>query len=76
MINNPLPFKSLNIRIPSTIPIKGMVFINQGSALNLAHVSVVDLQQSDDRKHDTKYQSQSKLAITQTSPVLQGFSGA
>ena len=34
IINNPPPFKGLNIRIPTIIPIKGKGFINQGSAFN------------------------------------------
>ena len=33
MMNNPPPFKGLNIRIPSTIPIKGRGVINHGSTL-------------------------------------------
>ena len=33
MINKPPPFKGLNIRIPTIIPIKGRGFINQGSGL-------------------------------------------
>ena len=33
MINEPLPFKGLNIRIPIIIPIKGKGFIDPGSAL-------------------------------------------
>ena len=31
MINKPPPFKGLNIRIPSIIPILGRGFINHGS---------------------------------------------
>ena len=33
MMNQPLPFKGLNFRIPIIIPIKGSGFINQGSKL-------------------------------------------
>ena len=33
MINQPPPFKDLNIRIPIIIPIKGSGFINHGSGL-------------------------------------------
>ena len=33
MINKPSPFKGLNIRIPSIIPVKGRGGINQGSGL-------------------------------------------
>ena len=33
MINKPLPFKGLNIRIPIIVPIKRKGFINQGSGL-------------------------------------------
>ena len=33
MINNPPPFKGLNIRLPTRIPIRGRGFINQGSTL-------------------------------------------
>ena len=33
MINEPLPFKGLNIRIPIIILIKGRGFVNQGSGL-------------------------------------------
>ena len=33
MINKPLPFWGLNIRIPIIIPIKGKRFINQGATL-------------------------------------------
>ena len=33
MINQPPPFKDLNIRIPITIPIMGRGFINHGSGL-------------------------------------------
>ena len=33
MINKPVPFKDLNIRIPIRIPIKGRGFINHGSGL-------------------------------------------
>ena len=39
MINKPPPFKGLNIRIPSIIPIKGRGFINQGSALVVGRMS-------------------------------------
>ena len=35
MINNPPPFKCVNIRIPIIIPIKGRGFMNQGSGLPL-----------------------------------------
>ena len=34
MINQPPPFKGLNIRIPIIIPIKGRGFIHQGSTLS------------------------------------------
>ena len=34
MINEPLPFKDLNIRIPIITPIKGRGFINHGSGLH------------------------------------------
>ena len=33
MINKPSPFKGLNIRIPTIIPLKGRGFINQGFGL-------------------------------------------
>ena len=33
MINKPPPFKGLNMRIPVVIPIKGRVFLNQGSGV-------------------------------------------
>ena len=33
MINNPPPFKDLNIGIPIIIPIKGRGFLNHGSTL-------------------------------------------
>ena len=33
MINEPPPFKGLNVRIPATIPIQGRGLINQGSGL-------------------------------------------
>ena len=33
MINQPPPFKGLNIRIPILIPVKGKRFIDQGSGL-------------------------------------------
>ena len=33
MINKPRPLKSLNLRIPSIIPIEGREFINHGSGL-------------------------------------------
>ena len=33
MINEPPPFKDLNIRIPIITPIKGRGFINHGSGL-------------------------------------------
>ena len=33
MINKPPPFRGLNVRIPSIIPIKGSRFMNQGSTL-------------------------------------------
>ena len=35
MMNKPLPFKGLNIRIPIIFPIKGRGFINYGSGLTL-----------------------------------------
>ena len=33
VLNKPLPFKGLNIRIPNIIPIRGRGFINQASTL-------------------------------------------
>ena len=33
MINKPIPFKGVNIRIPIILPIQGRGFINQGSRL-------------------------------------------
>ena len=41
MINKPLPFKGLDIRIPILFPIKGRGFINQGSMLSRNPVSPV-----------------------------------
>ena len=37
MINKPLPFKDLSIRIPIIIPIKGG-YINQGSTLHATYL--------------------------------------
>ena len=36
MMNKPLPFKGLNIRIPNITPLKGRGLINQGSGLCLS----------------------------------------
>ena len=33
MINNPLPFKGLNVRIPIVIPIEGRGLVNHGTTL-------------------------------------------
>ena len=35
MIGEPPPWKGLNVRVPSIIPIKGRGFINQGSGLDM-----------------------------------------
>ena len=35
MINKPPPFRGLNVKIPIIIPMKGRVFIKQGSTLGL-----------------------------------------
>ena len=46
MINKPPPFKSLKIRIPIIIPIKGSGLINQGSGLDMissSRIQVYDL---------------------------------
>ena len=44
MIDKP-PFKGLNIRIPTIIPIKGRGFINQGSGLACIPTSEALIQQ-------------------------------
>ena len=38
MIDEPPPFKGLNIRIPIIIPIQGRGLVNQGSTLPLMHI--------------------------------------
>ena len=43
MIDEPPPFKDLNIRIPIIIPIKGMGFINHGSGLVFRHLGLGSL---------------------------------
>ena len=41
MIDKPLPYKGLTIRIPIIIPVKGRGFVNQGSGVILAVAHII-----------------------------------
>ena len=43
MINEPPPFKDLDIRIPVIIPIQGRGFMNQGSTLRIQGLGFIPL---------------------------------